>query len=439
MNIIAPIITFVQHRAGSRIPRLAKAMERRGWRVRMLTREPLWPDSWQPEKVTRWGTAGDLIHRVLEDEETYVYHVSQDYDCEWMAGQVLLARNHQERWHQRVVWDLRDIGSMHHRQIVRNGRFSPPQNLATIHEAWAANRVDGLVHVSGACAKWLRDFHPMAAHIPTAMVHNMVTEEQLAPWPPWPDPDTRAGLVYSGGIGTVGSNSHRDYGEHMKAFVAADRWGLHPVCVQGSVDPGGQESYEALGVEVCPRVPQAELVQSLTRWRWGLVSFSLSYALGEAAMPNKLWEYLAAGVVPVCCYAHQARTWCEEQGVGIGGATLEECLGKMTRETWERCHAQIRKMHRRWTMEAQAEAYELLLRNILVRPPQWAEVWSPVAGVWDPLYEDAMEAGNVVLVDEEEAVRREFESRLEMPLGTGARILDECEEFIAGAEAVEVS
>ena len=399
-------VTFVQHRAGSRIPRLARALTARGHVCRTLTREPLWEDDPAWDRVSRWGYPTDVVHRVLEDDWTEVFHVSQDFDCEWVAAQVLAARNHAGRWWQRVVWDLRDIGSMHHRQLWRAGRMSPPLNVATMWENWGANRVDGLVHVSPACERWFRDTHPLVeiGRTPTAIVRSMVGRDQLAPWP---DSDTRAGLVYSGGINGAevlengAKGATRCYGEHMRAFLASEAWGAHPVSIQTASNEQGaeEESYRALGVEVHPRVSQAELVSSLTRFRWGLVSFGLSYALGEAAFPNKLWEYLAAGVVPVCVWAHQAQTFCEEQGVGIGGRSLEEAIGKMTRETWEGCHANIRRQSKRWVMEEEAGTWERLARNVLAAPPRFVDPRLPAAEVWDPLLDLAREMGHVVEVE----------------------------------------
>lgn len=49
------------------------------------------------------------------------------------------------------------------------------------------------------------------------------------------------------------------------------------------------------------RLPYLELLRRLARYEYGWIGTDRPCEKGEAAVPNKLWDYAAAGVVPVIC------------------------------------------------------------------------------------------------------------------------------------------
>lgn len=399
-----PTLCFVQHRPGSRIPRLMKAMHARGWRIRVLTREPLWRHADLAEAVDEWRTPHDILRYVAQDacseRPADVYHVSQDQNLDWIAPMMVAQRNvvHLQDLGrpsirgQRVVWDVRDMDSLSLRQVAgrQDGALSPPGQYPSIWEVWGSSRVDGLVHVSEECRDWHRAYYPTARWTPTVVTRSFVGEDQLCPWP---DPADRMGLVYCGGISVPhpeeGFAHTRSYGPEFEAALAGHpaAWDIHPACIQAADFTLREDhrAFEALGAIVFPRVAQEHLVRSLCRFRWGLVGFPISYPIGEAAGPNKLGEYLAAGVVPVAVRCAAAERFLREEGVGIGARSMEEALPEMTRDTWERCHARLRERFDRYTMEREAVAYERMLREVMGKPPRCKTWATPREDIFDPM------------------------------------------------------
>lgn len=390
-------ITFVQQRPGSRIPRIIRAMTERGHTCRVLSREGLWAAEDCCDHLEPWVDKDDVANYVYQDRWTQVYHVSQCFDTEWLATLVLFARNLAGDKRQRVLWDVRDMGSLTARQLWRgyDREPSPLVSLASRWEQWNVWRVDGMVHVSDACQSHTALTYPGVEYRPWCVVRNMVGRWQLSDLTPAED---REGVVYSGGCSDPGRGSTRDYADILQHL----QQGLDPVCLQSArFEPGPvEEAYRALGVQVFPRASQEDLVASLSRFRWGLVGFPLSYPLGEAAGPNKLWEYLAAGVVPIVVNCRSAQEFVEQEGVGIGAdrsrcrSTQEQVadiLSRMTQETWERCHARIMEQRRKWVMEEEVIRYESMLREVCRKPQRFGSAMCPTDGMWDPWLDERKE------------------------------------------------
>lgn len=376
-------ITFVHLTVGGRGYRLARSLAAAGHRVRVLWRFP-WPDPmpFLDAPAVQWVEGRDLRAHAERDTWTEVYHVSQEPRHEWMPAEVLAGRGKGVA----VVLDLRDPGSMSAR-VLWQGPAAPPscsQNLATLWETLALRSVDGLVHVSPDCQRWLEWWHPEAGRCPSTVVWSAVSAEQLT------DLDTeRQGMVYCGNIGEPGSGNTRDYVRALEGFRQVDPWGADPVTIHldhPEVTPAGR-AYQERGFLVLPRVPQEELTRRLSYFRWGLWANTVPMQpLLRAALPNKLFEYLAAGTVPVVLNCPASASLVRQWGVGVAGDTLLEVLAQMTPERWEECHAAIRANRQTFTMEAQVPRLVEVYRRAAQAKPRWRGLpdWMPPLAQWDP-------------------------------------------------------
>jgi len=106
-----------------------------------------------------------------------------------------------------------------------------------------------------------------------------------------------------------------------------------------------------------------ELMNAIARHDWGLVGNTKKTAEWSVAFPNKLFEYLAAGVPVVAINADECARFIVKHGVGIAVDSLEE-LG----ERWGE-HTEIRKViikkRMAWCMEENIHLLEELYKEVL--------------------------------------------------------------------------
>lgn len=110
-------------------------------------------------------------------------------------------------------------------------------------------------------------------------------------------------LVYSGGIQHPSRNdSHIGYRSYTDVFgkLIEDGWNVH--VYPGNIhDADTYEHYHELGCIMHRKVSQDKLYRELSQYNAGLQVFAdtdnkSADAYAKSAYPNKLWEYLAAGI-----------------------------------------------------------------------------------------------------------------------------------------------
>ena len=396
-------VTCVHHTIGGRGHRLALALAGAGHRVRILYRLP-WDD--MPALLpsldappVQWVDDGDLLAYVRRDTWTDVWHVSQNPRDETMAWAVMMGRQNPDA---RVVWDVRDLGSMAARCIYDGPErpTSPSMNVSLIWEDLTIRQVDGILHVSPDCQRWAEWLHPESAEAPSCVLWSAVSEADL---PPLDGP--RAGLVYCGGLGMPAKAGNgtvrdtRDYSIYLEAIREARPWGAEPIVVQSDHPTVALPCQELRrrGFETRSRVPQDRLLHALAEFRWGLWGNPVMFQpLLRAALPNKLFEYLGAGVVPVVINCPASADLVEGYGVGLGGERWGDVRERMTEEHWQRCFDNLGAVRHTFTMEAQVGAVVEVYEEALRRPARWVGMpeWVGMLKPWDP---GAREAEEVLL------------------------------------------
>lgn len=246
----------------TRVHKQAQALRERGWRVESLSWDPpAIPAAFDRHSVTDRPC---MVAHVLASHAELI-HVHNGPD-ELMRHAARGARG------RPVVYDCHDL--FYH----RTGRVSR-------NEAFAFRRADGIVNVSPEYRDVAFGLHPWTC--PEAVVMSCPPRA----WAPAPA-DRRSGAVYEGGLVRPGHRMDwRDLSPVTRAFERAG------VPLDLYVKPRMARWYP----RVQGRLPYLELLRRLARYEYGWIGTDRPCEKGEAAVPNKLWDYAAAGVVPVIC------------------------------------------------------------------------------------------------------------------------------------------
>ena len=170
------------------------------------------------------------------------------------------------------------------------------------------------------------------------------------------------GLVYEGGVG-VTTQEERErgalkYRDHRPFAVA-----LYNQGIPFHVYPGGSiedaEAYIEAGVIWHHSLQHQPLLKQLTRYDWGYIGANYRNHIWDGAMPNKIFDYVAAGL-PVLVYnAKEPGEYVEKHGLGISveAETCEEGVRKIVGRYHE--HVDYRKtvkaLQKEHAMETQVE------------------------------------------------------------------------------------
>jgi hypothetical protein len=323
-------VLFVSDHGCIRVFKEAEALAQQGVRVDLTARvQPFGVNVFHTFSVHR---DAESLKRVVESSRADIVHVHNEPD--WMVGAA------REATQKPIVFDVHDLNSLRY--------LAAPDE----HERRAFEAADGIVHVSDPCREAAERHHGNGK--PTGVLPCLVNERFLAePLPAEPCWDS---MVYEGGLDprpvqNVGGKqvvSARAIHAAVQAFARA---GYQPYLYPATTtwnDP--TYIYESLGAVVAPgRLDYVSLLRALRAYGYGFVGSPHDAPLMQAAMPNKLFEYISQGVVPVVFNAGRAAAFVREHGLGIvleGLDNLREQLvpgPEVRRRILERRHE--------WTME----------------------------------------------------------------------------------------
>ena len=204
-----------------------------------------------------------------------------------------------------VVWDIHDMESL------RQG------GVATQDEADSMNMADAYVHVSEPCRVYAENNYPTAK--PSIVLYSYVNAqfipERVCMRPSW------STFVYEGGLSVKGFEKDGEIvGTNLRWWYPVFKLLIdagYNVTAFGAGDDYEDMLYQSLGVFLCPNVPYPIMLNGMEPCGFGLVGAFTSFPLMEAAMPNKLFEYISQGVVPVVLNATEAAKFVQENECGI--------------------------------------------------------------------------------------------------------------------------
>ena len=293
---------------------------------------------------TRVYTWGDLkqLARTIETSQADVIHVHSEPD--WLVS---FAKEHAGT--RPVVYDCHDPESMR--------TWSAPGK----DEIEAFKAADAIIHVSEPCRVHCESYHGKGK--PTITLYSFVNgnfynQSRDVNW---------SSICYEGGLTTEvseGKFAHfRNLTYVVQKFVEA---GFNvSLFAAGSAEI--DLTYESIGALMVRDLPYTTMLTGIRNHAFGFVGSPAVTKLMNAAMPNKLFEYISQGVVPVCWNADTAGEFVQRNGVGIW-LKPENDLGNLRDELLSRGPAMRRNLLRirdRWKMETQAEPLEKFYQSLL--------------------------------------------------------------------------
>lgn len=175
--------------------------------------------------------------------------------------------------------------------------------------------------------------------------------------------DDPVDLVVLDGHVNVDKRAHApwlDYRDVLTRFEAATG---KPVVVQSGERRHGLTHQNSKAI-LCEKADFSGLFHRLRMFRWGLVGGGVPCPQWDVAMPNKLFEYLACGVVPVCLWASEAAEYVTERGVGVVIDSPEDAAKKLTKQRWKKCREAIRKQWDDFALESRVPTIKSVYENV---------------------------------------------------------------------------
>lgn len=285
-------------------------------------------------------TDSNSLQRVIETSRADVIHVHSD--------PLRLVNLVRELAPNRVV-----IHDVHDPESLRTGA-EPTQD-----ERDAMSLPDGLIHVSEGCRAHSEKLHGTGK--PTIVSYSAVPQ-YLYGQARHPSFDA---LVYQGGLtSAVADERGLRYFRNMQYVVERFIAQGYNVTLYAAGDFEIDGSYNALGAFVARHVPYGALLTGLRMHGFGFVGAPMVTGIIKHCMPNKLFEYISQGVVPVCWNADEAGAYVTELGIGVH---LRGDLNDLRRQLREgpRLRERLLKINKQLSMEAQAAPLEQFYQSFI--------------------------------------------------------------------------
>jgi hypothetical protein len=183
---------------------------------------------------------------------------------------------------------------------------------------------------------------------PYAVIANYASASLMIDHPVLPH---LGGVVYEGGLSPRGeANAIRDLSPVADAL--GDRFHVYPA--NTGVDYGVVHTTEG---------EYPLLIHRLSQHDWGFVGTSTPVPACDHSLPNKIYDYLGAGIPLLAMHVPLVRPLCED-GLGVYCDTLEELVSASERDPAPFAEA-VREQRERFVMDAHidvvAELYETLV------------------------------------------------------------------------------
>lgn len=189
---------------------------------------------------------------------------------------------------------------------------------------------------------------------PTAVVYSMCNDHavQATGMPRVP------GIVYQGAV-SIGS----DYRDYRRVSSTITKMGI-PFHVYPAT-PEFTKEYTRTGAICTPTLPYMTMMKDLTRYDWGFVGSPIESQQWHKAMPNKLFEYIAAGIPCLVYQADEAADFVTEHELGVVIQDLEDI--PTVYDQHEHFRETVREKRHLFTMTSQVpilqNLYEQVRRN----------------------------------------------------------------------------
>lgn len=332
-----------------RVSKMGRALAQAGHLVELLTHSglPFGFDAFTTVGV--WADEAQL-RRAVMFSKAQVFHVHNEPD--WFVAVVKEAAGGRP-----VIYDVHDLESL------RNWGSG-----ADKHELAAFAAADGIIHVSEPCKQIAEQTHPESAKKPNRVIYSFVNE-MFVQDAPLPSPCWHS-VVYEGGVSAdeFGPTRSGEKGYNMRWYVpvaqALQKAGLAFTVYAASGQDVGT-AYQDAGAVVAEALQYPTLLRALRIHGWGLVGAVHSFPLMHAAVPNKLFEYISQGVVPLVLNSETSAAFVRSYQCGIVLDGLEQIEAQIQDYDWNHLRQNVLALRSMMTMETQVSQLIALYEEVL--------------------------------------------------------------------------
>lgn len=283
----------------------------------------------------------EQLKRIIAASPADIFHVHNEPD--WLVYET------REATGKPVVYDIHDLESM-------RWDAEPDDDE---NKAFAA--ADGYVHVSHTCREAAYKYHTPKPDtvLPCYALREYVVEN--------PGDVSVNSIVYAGGLSSAplteetpqGTRMNmRNYGAAVEAFTKQG-FNFHLISASRLNDL----YYENLGGVVSSELVYPVLMRALRPFGFGLVGSVVPTPLMQAAMPNKLFEYLTQGVVPVLLNMDEAGEFVRSRGIGYVLNGLDNLRDQLAGH--EQTRKRLLEQRHEFVMESHIDAVIDLYRKVM--------------------------------------------------------------------------
>jgi glycosyltransferase involved in cell wall biosynthesis len=295
-------ILFVTYNTCARAAKEAKALESAGHQVIVLQHVAVSEEILYATELSSFYNADqDLLERIAYfGDWAEVIHVHNEPN--WMVKAAATVRNMVCPLVP-IVFDVHDLDSMR-----EDGSVDPTEEPAI-------KAADAFIFPSKAYDDGITGLYFLRGN-PRRVIYSMCSRSDIVT-----DPLPRVnGLVYEGAIvapvknfnpQTPGYKKYRDY-TGLAEKLTASGIPFHLYGVRNEFKP----SYLKAGAVAHSMHRFPDMMRQLSRYHWGLCGHLDSHPQWQKAMPNKLFEYIAAGIPVISINAGEVSEFVKKHGIG---------------------------------------------------------------------------------------------------------------------------
>lgn len=212
---------------------------------------------------------------------------------------------------------------------------------------------DAVIHVSDGFRYLCEKTHGVGKK-PITVIHSLVPDVfykhiQSVSWD---------SICYEGGLSNAGHTDPKFYHYRNLEYVV-DKFieAGYNFSLYTTANSEIGNTYDMMGAFVCRGAYYGNMLAGLRVHGFGFVGTAAVMKLLNNTLPNKLYEYISQGVVPVCWNAEESGRFCEQNGIGINLTGDLDDLRERLKEG-PALREKLLKVNRNFAMESEAEKLE---------------------------------------------------------------------------------
>jgi len=231
-------------------------------------------------------------------------------------------------------------------------------------EVKALMMCDGFAFPSEGYRELVHDTYPALAQKPYAVIHSRCNKEVIGHIIKSGPFKRISGIVYEGSL--LSKSEKFPYRDHINLFTELIKADIN-VHAFPSNPRNLPYHYFNIGVCIWPMQMYLDLLRAMTRFDWGFVGGELECEQRKRAMPNKLFEYIAAGIPVMAMNVPEAEAFVEAHQVGVSVKSVSDI--KNAYGYHEKFRKNVAKIRAEITMEQQVPD----ILNLYLEAEKWVK------------------------------------------------------------------